>query len=294
MKTLFFVLLIVCLLGSQLQAQTTFRDGQNVSGTWTTYGSPYMVDGKIEVQRGASLSIMPGVVVKFSDKGSLLVHGSLMAQGTSSSWITFTKSGSSKWKGIAFDQTKDNNSLVYCRIEYGDYPSFASISSYGALTVKESNVEIRNCIIVENGGVGLHYINSPNQVVDHCTFAYNSNTDLYAPGTPISNPRVKNTTFWGGPRSIDNTCDAQVSNCSLVESSYPTKTKNLGNNLLGRDPLFVDGRGGNYRLSSSSPCLRAGENGSDIGAYGGSGGGSVVTNNTNVGNGRFVPQPQKH
>ena len=291
------IFIMACLFGGKLQAQTSFSDGQSVSGTWTTYGSPYMINGKVEVQPGASLTIMPGVIVKFSESGSLMVHGSMSAQGSSSSWITFTKNGSGKWKGICFDKTKYGNKMAFCKIEYADYPSFSGVSTYAALTVSESNVDIRNCIVVKNGGVGLQFVSSPNQVVDHCTFADNSNTDLYTSGSTPSNPKVKNSLFWGSPRSIDNTCMAQASYCSLTESSIPTKTTNLGGNIFARDPLFISSSSGDYHLSSSSPCRGAGEGGSEIGAYGYSGGGNVVVNN-NVNNGgsggsRYVPQPQR-
>ncbi|MEI8194164.1 MAG: hypothetical protein WCG64_09885, partial [Flavobacteriia bacterium] len=59
----FSILLMSCFLCVFLYAQTNVSG--NVSGTWTTANSPYLVTGNIGVPAGQTLVIQPGVQVVF-------------------------------------------------------------------------------------------------------------------------------------------------------------------------------------------------------------------------------------
>jgi uncharacterized repeat protein (TIGR01451 family) len=79
-------------------ADSLFSTGPtNVSGTisvdttWTPDESPYIVTGTVTVSAGVTLTILPGTVVKFNATShSLIVNGTLLAQGTATGPITFT------------------------------------------------------------------------------------------------------------------------------------------------------------------------------------------------------------
>jgi len=113
----------VIIAGSYGIAQTII-DGGPVSGTWTTIGSPYLVQGDITVEAGQMLTIEPGVEVKFSGNTGLFVSrtGSLLAEGTPESMIVFTSDQLSPspgdWTGLTFSRTYFGVSLQYCRVEY--------------------------------------------------------------------------------------------------------------------------------------------------------------------------------
>src|SRR3989338_8641858 len=59
--------------------------------TWSAEYSPYVISGSTSIASGYTLTIEPGVVVKFySTSGTLSVGGTLDAQGTSAAPIAFT------------------------------------------------------------------------------------------------------------------------------------------------------------------------------------------------------------
>ncbi len=62
--------------------------------TWSKSGSPFVVSGRVRVDEGGSITIEPGVVVKFQtgsfDNRILVYGGQLMAVGTASEPIVFT------------------------------------------------------------------------------------------------------------------------------------------------------------------------------------------------------------
>ncbi len=103
--------------------------------TWSSI-RPYYLKGNVTVNGGATLTIEPGVVVKFAQGMYLGVNGTLNVQGTAGSKIYFTDyrddtvggdtngDGSATspaarwWQGIV---TNNNGSasLNYCEIRYG-------------------------------------------------------------------------------------------------------------------------------------------------------------------------------
>lgn len=116
-----------CLLVLTTFLSLTVVHGQtNVSGgifsntTWTVSGSPYTVTGNIVVMSTVTLTIQPGVLVKFDNGTNMQVKGYLQAIGTNTDTIVFTSSSTSPtkgiWNGISFwnDLTVD-----YIKISYG-------------------------------------------------------------------------------------------------------------------------------------------------------------------------------
>ncbi len=78
----------------------TSGDGTVITGpidintTWTISGSPYIIVGddwhRLLVNPGACLTVEPGVIVKVSTGGSLVIHGQLDARGTVTQPVIFT------------------------------------------------------------------------------------------------------------------------------------------------------------------------------------------------------------
>jgi len=157
--------------------------------TWTLQNSPYVVTCGVILDEGVSLTIEPGVVVKFNRDKHLLVRGELVAIGDIDQPVTFTSCGEAEpgyWAYILFDDPSEDASydidgnyidgciLRYCLIQYGggvDTGSGAvrienssplielctlSHNANNALVVKTGSPEIINNIITENAGRGIY------------------------------------------------------------------------------------------------------------------------------------------
>ena len=128
------IVMSIALSGSMvLFAQTPVNGIINANTTWTLANSPYIVTGNLLVSSGVTLTIEPGVLVKFGYPLYLQVDGTLIAQGTSSHKIIFTSDtlqGPGSWGHISFTTTSTDavydihgnyisgNILEYCIVQY--------------------------------------------------------------------------------------------------------------------------------------------------------------------------------
>lgn len=100
----------------------------NVSGLissdtkWTKTGSPYIVTGNMAVDQGITLTIDPGVRVKFNGLYYIYIDGSLKATGLITDSIYFTSNNLTpsigNWVGIKFRSTSINSLIDYCHIDF--------------------------------------------------------------------------------------------------------------------------------------------------------------------------------
>ncbi len=168
----------------------------NVSGsittntTWNTAGSPYIVTNGVTVNSGVTLTIDPGVVVKFDSNKYLTVNGRLDAEGTLGSPITFTSNqitpAASDWTQLKFNGGSDDTSIIkHAIVEY----SRDGLYVYDAKPTLE-NITFRN----NKDGISLYGVDAP--IISNNTFEDNDKGVKLSGGYP-SQLKINNNSFTG-------------------------------------------------------------------------------------------------
>ncbi len=168
-----------------------------VSGTWTTAGSPYIIQNEISVQANDILTIQPGVIVKFQPATRMEVLGQLIASGTSNDKIIFEAIDTTQWhnemvtaggwNGVhikPYAGTGIDNSIInHCILRDGKY-GYATILNYMEPLTIERGMKLHNSIITHNqtssGPVGSGaclraqlYISTDTLDINNCEFSHN-------------------------------------------------------------------------------------------------------------------------
>ena len=165
--------------------------------TWTLANSPYVATGRVYVNEGVTLTIEPGVVVKFERSyASLIVRGSLVAEGAPGQPIVFTSikddahggdtngdgsatsPGPANWGNLSF-RSSASGSVRHAWIGY------AGADGIGAnVTVDEtSDVVVQETTIVHALGDGIR-VSDASPTIENSEIAHNSDRgiDIYGLG----------------------------------------------------------------------------------------------------------------
>jgi len=234
-----------------ISANDVFGD---VSGIWEA-GTMYFVTGELVVQVGETLSIEPGVEIRFTSNYSLNVFGTLLAVGAESDSIYFTSDlpgpAPGDWGSVIINGTSSGSILQYCTVKYGG----------NGIICKSSSTTIANNSIIVNGGAGIHCQDSSPTVM-HNTIANNNGHGISCAFETASPTITGNIITNNGGNGIE-TC--MVNNV------------NIANNTIA----FNQSNG--IRLFAGSAAVITGNaivNNNSSGIYGYEGGWGTVTNNT--------------
>lgn len=138
-------------------AATNVRGGQ--SGIWSVAHSPYTVVGAVQVLVGSTLTINPGVTVKYAGAYQIYIQGTLIANGTVGSPIIFGSTSAGVSSGatmLKFEGTNLSNSQLSfvqmsdaakaIMVGGGGGESNPGVACTGTLTVSQAsitNAEVR-------------------------------------------------------------------------------------------------------------------------------------------------------
>jgi RHS repeat-associated protein len=137
--------------------------------TWTLASSPYVVTCNINVY-GATLTVEPGVVVKFSEAGGRIqVDTRLVARGTAAQPVIFTSikddsaggdtnsDGSATspapgdWDSVLFNNASSGSALEFAEVRYGGH-------NYGySVYVATPNVTLVDSLFTLGKGTGIYF-----------------------------------------------------------------------------------------------------------------------------------------
>jgi hypothetical protein len=169
MKTIALVIFFI-VFGITSYPQTYVSGGIYTNTTWTPANSPYIVTGDVAVFETFTLTILPGVEVRFYDGTMLDIRGTLISNGTSSDSIKFTSNSASpslvSWDYIQLEY-QSNMSMRYCLIEYSSKGIFYANGGF-------TTYLISNCRFSSNGkGISGDRLYG-RQNVDSCLFQNNN------------------------------------------------------------------------------------------------------------------------
>jgi hypothetical protein len=149
MKFLLSFMLIGC--GLNLFGEVIYSHKEEAFGTWTIEDSPIIIQGEVIIPPNHELFIESGVEVLFktgnsqNEKGNkignLRVLGVLVAEGSETSFIKFTRLGDSgKWGVIVLENVISPSYFKYCEIEHSQHVSnVAGAHDYkGAISLKDN------------------------------------------------------------------------------------------------------------------------------------------------------------
>ncbi len=242
-------LLLALLITLPLIGQTNVSGNITVNTTWGIQGSPYIVAGNVGVPTGLTLTIAPGVTVKYAGAFQIFVKGNVIAVGKKDSVITFTgttpmvNSGAThlKFEGANLSASK----VQYVTMEY----AFKSIrvgeesehnqrpKNTGTLTVDNirateadiitAGYETMAKLVITNGDfrsmnvLGQYPLSEPieirSSVFNNCMVT----SDAYNYGIRIDSSRMFQTSV------LSSCCGSNVSilnsllyRCSLISGDY--------------------------------------------------------------------------
>lgn len=187
------------------EAQTVISGTITENQTWSRADSPFEVHATT-VAAGVTITIESGVVLRVHDYQTLAVHGSMIANGTTTDPIVFTSfSGAEEgdpWSALRL--TNGNgaggqapSTFRHCVFEGGGYWWSCTVEvSAGAPATFE------NCTFQHGRDDGLRLYGTSPEIRD-CVFRNNANDAVQLQSTPewgASYPVIANTTFEGSGR----------------------------------------------------------------------------------------------
>jgi hypothetical protein len=165
-------------------ADTPVTGNITTNTTWTTSGSIYIIENAISINSGVTLTINPGVIVKFrNSSASITVNGILTAQGTATSSVYFTSikddavGGDTNGDGTATTPSAGNWGYIFTNSNASTTLNYA-IVRYGGATYNTNlynsggTVTVENSVIATSTSYGIYHTSGTTNVA---TTTFNGN-----------------------------------------------------------------------------------------------------------------------
>ncbi len=150
------------------------------SMTWTDHGYPFLLEYDVTVGPEATLSIGPGFTIKSQSWWSILVKGTLKAEGSPGKPVLFTTSTGYNWPGIFFEP--GSGASVLDEVEVAK----AGKAWGSAIQIEESSPRITHSVIRESTNLGILVMSGGSPEIDHNTITHSGTGIYYA--TAEGNP----------------------------------------------------------------------------------------------------------
>lgn len=231
--------------------------------TWALIDSPYFIIEDVVIQPGITLTIEPGVTVKFNSNKSLIVDGILVAKGSYGNDIVFTSNASvpttSDWETIKFRPSSENCYLENVTISYANNSIFLNGASPKLCNLNISNnyhgiyadwsaanlgitnatftdniiaiechgsaMEVEDSIITgSKGWVSVYLVGSNGGTISNTTIIANNNTGLFV--DMMGGISISDSLITdNGDNGIETDGNINIENCVI--------SNNLGSGIRG-------------------------------------------------------------
>jgi len=242
----------------------TYVEGPITQDTvWTLVDSPFVVSNDIRVNPGVTLTVEPGVEVKFGGNFSLIISGRLYANGMQKT-ITFTSNKEppevGDWNAIRFNGIEKSMIMgcfiAYARdgifVENGDVEiesSTISLCRQNGINITNSELIVQNSVIAENQENGICITGNGQITIQNNTIIGNGNgillTGNEASGVDISRNKISANKQSGIQIDANNHADITIvdntvsSNDKGFYASSPTNTYFTNNSISYNNVGFL-------------------------------------------------------
>lgn len=269
-----------------LEDYITVTEPDNVSGTISSHFrkefSPYTIVGDVNVPEDGILFVEPGVEIEAAES-EIVVAGHLKIEANNDLPVRFRSQ--TGWKGMRLIDSKQEN--IVKNVIFTDAEETALIiensslevfsnnifamnenrQGTAALKLKNSEIDIKNSLFVNNTGYQSALIEFDNAAAELINNTLSHNTYYHDQGSYIivqdTQLLVKNTIIRGICNALDTVGGGIIlAEYSNIEGGFD------GLFIIDEDPLFVrppdeigadfDGLNAVWHLSPKSPCIDAG------------------------------------
>ena len=194
LTTAISLILLVC-LADMSHAETEFSGNIQSDMTLTQENSPYRVTAYVRVLDNVTLTIEPGVELRFNWNVGIDINGYLSAVGTAANPVIFTGSEETAgyWRAINI-QNQGSARLEHCQVTYG-----GSLGN-GIVKTGSGNLTMKNTTIANTNGIGLIIsANTGEVLVEDSVFESNVEGLTLRDGGPVTvrSSLFKNNTRYG-------------------------------------------------------------------------------------------------
>lgn len=281
------VLQIFCFAGSVTvpAAKATYVEGPILRDTyWTLVDSPFVVSGGILVYPNATLTVEPGVEIRFGDEFSLMVEGRLLADGVEGKPIRFTSNKeeplAGDWDTISFIGINES-SLTRCTIEYGTNGltiengivvvrySQIGFNSENGIAVSGGNLAITDSEVTDNTESGFYVLGGSQITIQANTISSNGDGiilvgDLTAE-ININQNRIHTNTNAGIVLAADAYSSTNILNNTISENAYGFYVASTTSTYITRNYILTNGVGVFYEDGSNHVAYFNDIYGNDVG-----------------------------
>ncbi len=195
-----------------LLSQTEISGGISENTSWTIDGNPYIITGRTVLFAGYTLTIDPGVTIKFADGVDLRIQGILDAKGTASDSISFISNSlnpsKTAWKHI-FVEYQGQFIFEYVNLKNSSEGlKFGHIQNSASCYIKNTTFSQNNKAMTLDGG--------GNSSIDIDSTNFESNNYGIVPWMEELNLRV--CSFTGNINGA-LLVDSNIDNCLFSDNS---------------------------------------------------------------------------